>query len=367
MEINDSIIRGYIGTYTQGESEGIYTFQLDLSKGTIEEIQVAAKLQNPTYLTIDKENKYLYSVVKSPSEQDLESNGVAAFNLNEDDGSLKLINYETLEGKSPCYLSLDKEKRYLLSANYHEGTLAVFPILDAGSIAIPTEIIRHTGFGPNKERQEAPHIHYAALSPDERVVFTVDLGTDRIEAYDLNFKSGKLQHIPNLSLSFAPGSGPRHLAFHPKGRYIYAITELSSQLVVIEYDRDEYSIEALEYISNLPEDFKGENTGAAIRITKDGRFLYASNRGHNSIAAYRILEEGRNLSLIGYYSTLGDGPRDFNIDPTGKFLIASNQNTSSIVLFSINQEDGSLKTISDPIKVPNPVSVEFTHLTSKEE
>ena len=366
MDNNNSIIRGYIGTYTYGKSKGIYTFIFDLNSGAIQDIALGAELQNPTYTVIDNENKYLYSVIKSPEEKDLESNGVAAFAINSDNGRLSLINFETLIGKSPCHVSLDKNSKYLFSANYHEGTVAIFPITDAGSIAIPTEVVKHTGSGPNKERQEAPHVHFTALSPDERFLLAVDLGTDRIEAYDFNFQSGKLQHNPSLSISLPGGSGPRHLAFHPNGRYIYVLTELSCEVVLLDYDSEKYSINSLQTISSLPENFKGENTGAAIRITPDGRFLYASNRGDNSLAAFSINQENGELSLIGFYSTLGDGPRDFNIDPTGKFIIAANEKSSSVVVYSIDQENGSLKTISDPIDIPNPVSVEFLHLIEEE-
>ncbi len=366
MDNNNSIIRGYIGTYTHGESKGIYTFTFDTNSGTIFDIVLGAELQNPTYTVIDDENKYLYSVIKSPEEQDLESNGVAAFSIDEDTGRLSLINYETLNGKSPCHVSLDKNKKYLFAANYHEGTIAIFPITDVGSIAIPTEIVRHTGSGPNKKRQEAPHVHFAALSPDEKFLFAVDLGTDRIEAYDFNFESGKLQHNPTLSLSLPEGSGPRHLAFHPNGRFTYVITELSSKILLLDYNSNDYSIKIIQSISALPETFEGENTGAAIRITPDGRFIYSSNRGHNSLAAFSINQENGELSLVGFYDTLGDGPRDFNIDPTGKFIIAANEKSSSLVVYSIDQADGSLKTISDPIEVPNPVSIEFLKSISKE-
>lgn len=366
MDNNNSIIRGYIGTYTLGESKGIYTFTLDLSSGTIQDIALGAELQNPTYTVIDKENKYLYSVIKSPEEKDLESNGVAAFSIDDSTGRLKLINYETLTGKSPCHVNLDKNKRYLFSANYHEGTVAIFPITDEGSIAIPTEVVKHTGSGPNKERQEAPHVHFTALSPDEKFLLAVDLGTDRIEAYDFNFQSGKLQHNPSLSTILPGGSGPRHLAFHPNGRYFYVITELSSEVVLLDYNREEYSIKALQTISTLPDNFTRENTGAAIRITPDGRFLYASNRGANSLAAFAINQESGELSLIDFYDTLGDGPRDFNIDPTGKFIIAANEKSSSIVVYSIDQEKGSLKVISDPIEVPNPVSIAFLNPITEE-
>jgi len=362
MEISTDKLIGYIGTYTQGGSEGIYGFTLDTESGSIENISVAARLENPTYIAIDKNNKYLYSVVKAPNEKNLESNGVSAYTLNSSTGELKLLNYETLEGKSPCHVSIDKNSRYVFSANYHEGTLSVFPITDAGSVAMPSDIIRHTGSGPNKERQEAPHVHFASLSPDEKYLFAVDLGTDRIEAYDFDFEKGKLHHNLNLSISLKPGCGPRHLVFHPNGKFIYVITELSSEVVVLEYNPQDFNVKEIEYISTLPMDFNGDNTGAAIHISKDGRYLYTSNRGHNSIAVFSVDGETGKLQPISHNSTLGDGPRDFNIDPTGRFLIAANQNTSNIVTYSINEETGTLKHIGESINIPNPVCVKFINL-----
>lgn len=362
MEININKIIGYIGTYTQGDSEGIYGFTLDTESGSIENINVAAKLENPTYISIDKNNKYLFSVVKSPDEKNLESNGISAYFLNSSTGELKLINYETLEGKSPCHVSIDKNNRYVFSANYHEGTLSIFPIIDAGSVAMPSDIIKHSGSGPNKERQEAPHVHFVSLSPDEKYLFAVDLGTDRIEAYDFDFEKGKLHHNSNLSISLKPGCGPRHLVFHPNGKFIYVITELSSEVVVLEYNPQDFNVKEIEYISTLPNDFNEENTGAAIHISSDGRYLYTSNRGHNSIAVFSVDEETGKLQLISHHSTLGDGPRDFNIDPTGRFLIAANQNTSNIVTYCINSEAGILKHIGESIEIPNPVCVKFINM-----
>lgn len=362
MEINNTKLKGYIGTYTQGKSEGIYSFILNTDAGLIENIELAAKLENPTYLAIDKENRFIYSVVKSPDENMLESNGVASYSINQEDSNLKLLNYETLEGKSPCYVSTDKNNSYLFSANYHEGTLAVFPITDVGSIAMPSDIVEHSGSGPNKERQDAPHVHYASLSPGEKHVFAVDLGTDRIEVYEFDFEKGKLSHNPNFSISLKPGCGPRHLTFHPNGKYIYVITELSSEIAVLEYSAENYSLKELQYVSTLPQDFKGENTGAAIHLSPDGKFLYASNRGHNSIAVFSVDESTGSLQFISHYFTKGDGPRDFNIDPYGKFLIAANQNSSNIVLYSINKDQGTLTQLGEPIEVPNPVCIKFLNI-----
>jgi 6-phosphogluconolactonase len=341
---------GYIGTYTKGESKGIYSFKLDTIEKTIVDIKLAATLENPTYLTISDNQQYLYSVGKKG-----ELGGVAAFSI-EANGELTSINEQAQEGSSPCHVSVDSKNRYLFTANYHKGT-AESHNLDTkeGSVQPAVSSIKHEGSGPDP-RQEKAHTHYAGLTPDEKYLAVVELGTDALITYKVN-DDGTLEKA-NL-LPIKAGSGPRHLAFHPNGKYAYIMTEFSSEVIALNYHPENGHFTEKQYISTLPEDFKENNQGSAIHISKDGRFVYAGNRGHNSIAVFRVNEETGELSFLERTSTEGDWPRDFSIDPTGKFVVASNQESSNLVLFSRDENTGKLTLLKSDIKVPYPVCVKF--------
>ncbi|TDT63266.1 lactonase family protein [Fonticella tunisiensis] len=351
--MNTNKLTAYVGTYTNGESKGIYRFTMDASSGKIEDVSLAGEMENPTYLAIDKNNKLLYSVAKVG-----DGGGVAAFKIK-NSGDLELINYQVSQGKPPCYVGLNSKNEYVFSANYHRATIEVFPVREDGGIDIPSSVITHEGSGPNKERQEKAHAHYAALTPDEKYLCAVDLGIDKLAVYSLN--RGSLSEANGLSLSLRPGCGPRHLAFHPNGKFAYIITELSSEIVALEYSPSD-GFKEIQYISALPEGFNGENLGSAIYVSPDGRYLYASNRGHNSIAIFRIDITSGRLEVVGHESTGGEHPRDFAIDPTGKFLIAANQDTNNIVPFSIDNSTGKLTRIGDSISIPNPVCIKFINI-----
>ncbi|GIM30226.1 hypothetical protein CPJCM30710_28920 [Clostridium polyendosporum] len=346
-------LTAYVGTYTNGKSEGIYSFSLDTTSGNIDEVKLAAKLENPTYLSINKNNQYLYSVIKVG-----EAGGVAAFSINNLTKSLELLNYQVSDGKPPCHVSLDSKNNYVFSANYHKGNVEVFLINKDGSINAASSTITHEGSGPNKARQEKAHVHYVDLTPDEKYLCTVDLGIDKLVIYKLN--NGTLLKLNDLSLK--PESGPRHMDFHPNGRFAYIITELSSEVIALEYSPSECNFKELQYISTLPDRYNNENLGGAIHISPDGRYLYASNRGHDSIAVFSIDNLSGKLKLISHNSTEGLYPRDFSIDPTGKFLVVVNQNSNNIVPFLIDRTTGKLTQINSSVFIPNPVCVKFFHI-----
>jgi 6-phosphogluconolactonase len=341
---------GYIGTYTKGESKGIYSFSLDTREGKISNLKVAAALGNPTYLTITTDNRYLYSVAKEG-----ESGGVAAYSIT-DNGELIAINSQVLDGSPPCHVSVDSKNRYVFSANYHKGTVESYLInKEDGFIQPPASIIKHEGSGPDP-RQEKPHTHYAGLTPDEKYLAVVELGIDALITYEIG-DVGILTEVSRLPAH--PGSGPRHLTFHPNGLFTYIMTEFSSEVIVLTYHKENGKFTEKQYISTLPADFKENNQGSAIHISADGRFVYAGNRGHNSIAVFSVNQESGELTFVEHTSTEGDWPRDFQLDPTGKFIVASNQESSNLVLYSRDENTGKLTLLQSDITVPYPVCIKF--------
>lgn len=350
MHSKDTKLKAYVGTYTTGAGKGIYSFQLDLNSGLINNVKLEAELDNPTYLNIDKENKYLYSTIKKDK-----AGGVAAFSINPATKALELLNYEVSEGSSPCYVSIDSKSIYAFSANYHKGVCEVYPIKEDGSIKPVLSMAVHKGSGPNKDRQENAHIHYAALTPDDKYLCVIDLGIDKMITYTLD--KGILSKYSDLTLK--PGCGPRHMDFHPNGKYSYIVTELSSEILALEYDSSNGSFKEIQHISTLPPNYIGENLGSAIHISLDGKYLYTSNRGHDSIATFSIASSSGKLTLVSHTSTKGIHPRDFNMDPSGKFLVVANKDTNNIVPFLIDKATGRLTEINSDVSIPNPVCIKF--------
>jgi 6-phosphogluconolactonase len=345
---------GYIGTYTKGDSEGIYSFTLDTEAEKITNIKLAAKLDNPTYLTISDNNKFLYSVIKEGT-----LGGVASYALNAETGMIdEALNKQLAEGSPPCHVSVDSKNNVLLSSNYHKGTVNSYLISQAdGIIKPPSSIVEHHGSGPD-HRQEKPHTHYAAFTPDEKFATVAELGSDKIYTYEVN--NGTLKEGSRLSVQ--AGSGPRHMVFHPTKTIAYVMTEFSSEVIVLNYNTEDGSFTELQYIRAIPEDFTENNQGSAIHISSDGRFVYVGNRGHNSISVFKVREDSGELSLVEHTHTEGNWPRDFELDPTEKFIVASNQESGSIILFSRDKETGKLTLLQSDISVPDPVCIKFLHV-----
>jgi 6-phosphogluconolactonase len=338
---------GFIGTYTKGDSEGIYSFVLDTAAGKVEDIKVAAKIDNPTYLTISKNNQYLYAVAKEGP-----NGGVASFSLNSDTGELKLLNQQIAEGSPPCHVSVDRHNHYLLSGNYHKGTAEAYTLnKEIGTVNPKPSVIQHHGVNADQK----PHTHYAAFTPDERYIAVIDLGIDQLLTYKLN--NGELVEVSHLDLK--PGSGPRHLTFHPNHQYAYLLTELSSEVIVLHYDAENGTFSEIQSISTIPADFTENNQCSAIHISSDGRFVYAGNRGHNSLALFSVDQDTHKLTFVEHTSTEGDWPRDFSLDPTEKYIIASNQESSNLVLYKRDTETGKLILLQSDIVVPHPVCIKF--------
>lgn len=338
---------GYVGTYTKGASEGIYSFTLDTKASKITDVKVAVKIDNPTYLTISNDNQFLYAVAKEGS-----LGGVAAFSMA---GEITEVNRQLAEGAPPCHVTVDSRNHYLFSGNYHKGTVNAYNLNEEnGAINPNPAIAQHEGSGPD-DRQEKPHTHYAGFTPDEKYVAAIDLGIDQLITYEL--VDGALTEVSRLTVK--PGSGPRHLVFHPNGEIAYLMTEFSSEVLVLRYNAENGHFTQLQAISTIPDDFNENNQGSAIHISNDGRFVYAANRGHDSIAIFSVNEETFELTFVDRAHTEGNWPRDFALDPTNQFLVASNQESSNIVLFSRDSDSGKLTLLDSDIVVPDPVCVKF--------
>ncbi|MDI7743393.1 lactonase family protein [Lysinibacillus fusiformis] len=338
---------GFIGTYTKEQSEGIYSFTFDTATNKIENIQVAANIDNPTYLAISKDKRFLYSIVQEGSK-----GGVASFSLDRSTGKLQELNRQLTEGPQPCHIFVDNEQRYLLATNYHKGTISAYTLnKESGTINDHPSVVAHHG----TMVEQIPHTHYSAFTPDEKYVVVVDLGLDRLYTYEL--VNNTLQNVTHLTLR--AGSGPRHLVFHPNGRYAYIMTEFSSEVIVLKYQADNGTFTEEQSISTIPEEFTENNQGSFIHISSDGRFIYVGNRGHNSVAVFSVDKETNLLTLVERISSEGDWPRDFSLDPTEEYIVGSNQNSNNLVPYKRNKETGTLTLLKSDIPVPNPVCIKF--------
>jgi 6-phosphogluconolactonase len=360
--VSSDRITTYIGTYTRresfvdGKAEGIYIYHLDLSSGelTYAATVAGAGTANPSFLILGPDRNCLYAVnefYKSESP-----NGtMSAFAIDPVTGHLSYLNQQSTHGLAPCYTSIDPAGRYCLVANYETGNICVLPIRKDGGLGEATDIVQFSGSGPSPERQEGPHAHMVVPSPDGNFILAVDLGADRLMAFCLDRERGTLSPADPPWTQLPPGTGPRHLAFHPHRPLAYVISELQSTVTVCRYLEHQGTFEALQTISTLPDDFTGQNLGGEIMIAPSGRFVYASNRGHNSLAIYAVDPETGQLSVVGHESTQGTGPRAFIIDPSGTLLLVANQDTDTVVTFWINQDSGTLKATGHVIAVPTPV------------
>ncbi|MDQ1408493.1 MAG: 6-phosphogluconolactonase [Acidobacteriaceae bacterium] len=349
----------FIGSYTsKTDSKGIYSFHFDSSTGRLSSAAVAAATQDPSFLAVANNQTYLYAVNELAEFDGKKSGAVTAYSIDPNSGKLTQLNQVPSGGADPCYVSFDQTGKYLLVANYTGGSVAIFPVRPDGRIGSASAFVQHTGSGPNKERQEGPHAHYIASSADNRFVFVVDLGLDEVVVYRFDPAKGSL--TPNdPPAKLAPGAGPRHLAFHPNGKFAYVLSEVNSTVTAFAYDSKNGSFSSLQTLSTIPKDFSAHNDTAEIVVHPSGKFLYASNRGHDSIAEFTINPAKGTLTLAGDFSTQGKTPRNFALDPTGKFFIAANQESNNIVVFRIDQSTGALTATGQVAQVPAPVDIVF--------
>lgn len=346
----------FIGTYTTGESKGIYVYRFNTGTGKAEWVSNTEGVVNPSYLDIAPDKKHIYAVTETARNN---SGSVSAFAFDPSSGQLSFINKQSSGGDNPCYISVNKSNKWVVIGNYSGGNLSVFPVNKDGSLQPFSQSIQHTGKSVNEKRQEAPHVHSTVFSPNQDFLFTPDLGMDKVMIYKFNPDLPRpLEPAKPSFTATEPGSGPRHFIFHPNHKFAYLIEELSGTVVAYQYNKGQLKI--LQRIAAHPEDYKGTPGSADIHISPDGKFLYASNRGdENNLAIFSVdLKTGKLMSR-GYQPTLGKTPRNFMIDPSGKYLLVANQSTNNIVIFERNQQTGLLRETGEQIKVPNPVCLKM--------
>lgn len=349
----------YVGTYTSGtKSEGIYLYRLDLSDGSLTRVGVTGGVSNPSHLTLDRARRFLYAVEETEEFEGAKSGAVSAFTIERTDGSLRFVNRQPSMGGAPCYVTVDETGRFVLVANYLGGNVAVLPVKKGGGLDKATDVRQDSGSGPVRERQEGPHAHSVLLDASNRHAYSCDLGTDKVMVYDFDSRGGKLSPAKQPSVSLKPGAGPRHLTFDSTGQHVYVLNELDSTVTAFARVRTTGALRELKTYPMLPADFKGENTGADIHLTPDGRFLYCSNRGHDSIATFRV--DAGELTPVGHTPTGGKTPRNFAVDPTGRFLLVANQRSDSVVTFRIDHSTGALKSTGHTAEIPSPVCLKLT-------
>ena len=353
----------FVGTYTENEgsqSKGIYVYRMDSSSGELTFVWEAKGILNPSYLELHPNQNFLYAVNEVQSFGGQEDGGVTALSIDPKSGALNLLHTYSSQGKDPCYISLEQTGRYALVANYTSGTVAMFPLdTDTRDLSPAAEVIQHSGSSIHPERQTAPHAHCILPDPGNRFAIAVDLGLDKLLVYEMNLELGKLSEHNEVNVH--AGAGPRHLIFHPNGQYAYLINELNATLIGYRYHSASGSFEELQTVPALPGDFAGENLCADVHITPDGKYLYASNRGHDSLACFFIDQATGLLTYRHHTATRGREPRNFAIDPSGTFLLAANQNSHTIVTFRIDPQSGGLSSTGAETVVSMPVCVKFAN------
>jgi 6-phosphogluconolactonase len=351
----------YVGTYTRlsddqpHRAESIYIYEFDASTGKLDFRNAVNAVINPSYLAISKDKQRLFAVNEATEFSGNAGGGVSSFTLNADSTQASFINAKPTHGTYPCYITLDSTERWALVANYGGGNVTVFPIADNGQLGDFAALIQNQGHSVNTSRQEAPHAHCVILDPSQRYVLVADLGIDQILIFRFDASNGQL-----TSHSFGaaePGAGPRHLEFHPNGRYLYVINELNATVSVYDYDADNGTLKHQQTIASLPNDYTGARWAADIHITRSGQFLYVSNRAHNSITVFAVDSNNGQLTLVQTISCGGQTPRNFTLDLTDSFLLAANQESNNLVVFQIDKNSGRLTQTTTILSIPSPVCV----------
>src|SRR5882762_7352782 len=338
----------YVGTYT----ENVYLVRMDRRSGELVRVGAANAGANPSFLTMDPSGRMLYAV------NEVEHGAVSAFAIAGGSGELTRRGEQPSAGGAPCYVSVDSSGRAVLVANYDGGSVALLSIQMDGTLA-PAHMIKHTGKGPNAERQQAPHAHCILPDPSNRFALAADLGADRVFVYRLDLEGRSLRHIEEGDAVMRAGAGPRHLAFHPRLPLVFVANELDSTVATLRFDAERGTLSLLDAGSTLPAGWTGTNYPADIHVAANGRTLYVSNRGHNSIAMFSVADSAGALALEQVISTEGDWPRNFSLDPTGRWLLVANQRSDSVVVFRRDPADGTLAPTKQKVEIPSPVCLRF--------
>ncbi|WP_345953561.1 lactonase family protein [Mucilaginibacter sp. PAMB04168] len=347
-----------IGTYTTNGSDGIYVYRFYTESGRLAYLsRTERNVDNPSYLCVSANGRFIYSVNEIGDDR---KGSVSAFSFEPKVGKIELLNKQTT-GAGPCYISVDKAQKHVFSANYAGGSMYVFPVNKDGSLAPASQVLQgpSTGLGPNKSRQDKPHVHTAILSPDEKNLLWTDLGADKVNIY--RYKASQAQALTPASpafISVAPGEGPRHIDFTPNRKYMYLATEMGGNVIAYEYNNGQPK--QIQSISMIPDGYTKQTGGADIHVSPDGKFVYATNRGDaNEIIVYAINSETGLLTFIERQGTLGNHPRNFVIDPTGSYLLVANQKSNNIVVFKINKTTGKLTPTSTRLEISSPSCLKF--------
>ena len=347
----------YVGTYTKTPDAGINFLQFDLANGSLTKPAVVAKIPNPTFLALRPGRPELYAISEVSEFRKKNVGFVSAYRIRGKTGQLDLVNQQSSGGPGPCHVSVDHTAQTVLVANYGGGSVASLPIRPDGGLDPFATVDQHHGSSVQRSRQSGPFAHCIDADPANRFVLSADLGIDKVMIYRLDASQGTLAPQQPAFVKTVPGAGPRHLAFHPNGRFVYVINELNCTISVFRYDSSRGSLESVQNVSTLPGGFTGENTAAEVAVHPSGRFLYGSNRGHDSIAIFAVDPDTGKLRSQGHQSTLGKMPRHFALDPSGRYLLAANQDSGNIVVFRIDPQSGLLHATGASAAIPMPVCV----------
>lgn len=351
----------YIGTYNSPKSRGIYRCRFDAATGRLSPAELAIEAQNPSFLVVHPQGPLLFAAER-PVVYAVNETGtglVSAYAVDRAQGTLRLLNRQSSRGAGPCHLSVDRTGRYVLVANYGGGSVAVLPVETDGRLGEAVGFVQHTGSSVNRQRQEAPHAHWIGTDPANRFALVCDLGLDKVLIYRFDSARGTLQPNEPAFALLKPGSGPRHLAFGPTGRFAYVINELSNSITAFRWEETRGVLQELQTVPTLPSEFTGRNTTAEIAVHPSGRFLYGSNRGHDSLAVFGLDPQAGTLTLVQHQAAGGRTPRHFAIDPTGRWLLVGHQDSDSVTVLEIDPDTGRLNPTGQTIQVGRPVCVEF--------
>lgn len=348
----------YVGAYSVRGSEGITTYRFDLEKGELAPIATTPHDQNPSFLAIHPTRPFLFAVSEVAEHQGTAGGAVSSYAIDEETHALRLINVQPTMGAAPCHVNVAGSGKWLLTANYSGGSVTLFPIGEDGSLGKASDVQQHTGSGPNPNRQERPHVHSVFPDPEDQWIYVADLGIDQVKVYRIDESQGKLIEEAD-PFRVHPGAGPRHIAFHPRQPFVYILNELDSTVTATGRDLDTGALTEIHTVAMLPDDFSGTSTAADIHLHPSGNFLYASNRGHDSLACFAVDADSGELKEIGHVPTEGRTPRNFALDPTGSFLLTANQESDTIVVFRIDPSTGLPKPTGHQIDVASPVCIKF--------
>ncbi len=350
----------YVGTFSTRDSKGIYVFEFDRAAGKFQALQTVTEGKSPNFLALHPNGKLLYAIYSEGTLADNPAGGsVVSFKIDPKTGFLTKLNEQSSEGRGPAHLSIDPKGKFAFVSNYGGGNIAIYPIQKDGSLGKASDFIQHEGSSTHPSRQKGPHVHSATPSIDGKFVYVSDLGIDKVMIYEVT-KDGKLKSAG--SASSTPSSGPRHFAVHPNGKFGFSAEELSSTIASYAINTSTGALSALERVNMLPSDFSETNSAADIHVSPDGKYLYASNRGHESLVIFSIDQNTGKLSFVGHESTKGKHPRNFYVDNKGDFAIVANMNTDNVVFYKRDKLSGKLTPTGEELSIPAPVSIEVLQL-----